>query len=383
MTPNLFNLRRRLLLLVSLMIPLLVMATAAPAFRASGTAYAAPAAATAATTCTQCTTSVSGTVSAYVKATATANGYITIGGVKYVIKAGTTLSSLIKVGVYVSLRLTLNASGQITACTVLSVKVKVSGTVTAYVKATSTTNGSITIGGVKYVIKAGTTLSALIKVGVYANLTLTLNGSNQVTACTVISVKVNVSGSVTSYLPATSVTDGYITIGGVKYVIRAGTTLSSLIKVGVYANVTLTLNSLSKVTACAVISVKVKVSGLVTAYVKATATANGSVTIGGKVYVVKAGTTLPSAIKVGAYVNATLTLNGSGQVTSCTEISVTVSGLITVFVPATLLTTGQLVIDGQAFVIAKGASLPLSVGLNVTLTLTLNSAGEVTSCGCS
>ncbi len=81
----------------------------------------------------------------------------------------------------------------------------------------------------------------------------------------------------------------------------------------------------------------------------------------------------------------TLTLNSSNQVTACTVISttVTVSGLITVFVPATALTTGQLVIDGQAFVVAKGTYLPLSVGLNVTLKLTLNSAGQVTSCGCN
>ncbi len=125
------------------------------------------------------------------------------------------------------------------------------------------------------------------------------------------------------------------------------------------------------------------VSGTVTAYVKATASTNGYITIGGVKYIIKAGTTLPSTIKVGAYVNLTLTLNASGQVTSSTVISVKVTGLITVFVPATLLTTGQLVIDGQAFVIAKGSSLPLSVGLNVTLTLYLNSAGEVTSCGCS
>ena len=295
---------------------LLVLATAAPAFRASGTAHAAPAAATAATTCTQCTTSVAGTVTAYLKATATANGSITIGGTKYVIKAGTTLSAMIKVGAYVSLRLTLNASGQVTACTVLSVKLKVSGTVSAYVKATTTANGYITIGGVKYIIKAGTTLSALVKVGVYVNVTLTLNGSNQVTACAVISVKLNVSGTVTAYVKATASTNGYIVIGGVKYIIKAGTTLSAL-------------------------------------------------------------------VKVGAVVNVTLTLNGSGQVVACAVLSVKVSGLITAFVPATLLTTGQLVIGGQSFVIAKGASLSLSVGLNLTLTLTLNSAGHVTSCGCN
>ena len=228
---------------------LLVLATAAPAFRASGTAHAAPAAATAATTCTQCTTSVAGTVTAYLKATATANG-------------------------------------------------------------------SITIGGTKYVIKAGTSLSTAIKVGVYVNVTLTLNGSNQVTVCTVISVKVNVSGTVTAYVKATASTNGYIVIGGVKYIIKAGTTLSAL-------------------------------------------------------------------VKVGAVVNVTLTLNGSGQVVACAVLSVKVSGLITAFVPATLLTTGQLVIGGQSFVIAKGASLSLSVGLNLTLTLTLNSAGHVTSCGCN
>ena len=171
--------RSRQSLLAISMTLLLVLATAAPAFRASGTAYAAPAAATAATTCTQCTTNVSGTVTAYAKATATANGSITIGGTKYVIKAGTTLSATIKVGVYVSLRLTLNASGQVTACAVISVKV--SGLITAFVPATPLTTGKLVIGGQSFVIAKGASLS--LSVGLNVTLTLTLNSAGQVTSC--------------------------------------------------------------------------------------------------------------------------------------------------------------------------------------------------------
>ncbi len=129
------------------------------------------------------------------------------------------------------------------------------------------------------------------------------------------------------------------------------------------------------------ISVKLNVSGKVSAYVAATSTTNGSITIGGKVYVIKAGTTLSSLVKVGAYVNLTLTLNASGQITACTVISVKVSGLVTVFVPATLLTTGSLTIGGHSYVIAPGTViLNVSVGLNLTLELKLNSSGQVTSC---
>ncbi len=72
--------------------------------------------------CTLCTSvTVTGTVSAYVKATATADGYITIGGVKRVIKAGVTLPAVVTVGSSVKLTLTLDGAGKITACAVVSV----------------------------------------------------------------------------------------------------------------------------------------------------------------------------------------------------------------------------------------------------------------------
>ncbi len=132
--------------------------------------------------CTQCTTSVSGLVSQYVKATATAGGYIVIGGVRYVIKAGVSLPSLITLNSTVKLTLTLDAAGKVTTCVVTSVKVTASGLVSAFVPATSLTSGSLAIAGKTYVIASGTAITG-VSVGLTLKLELTLNSSGQVTSC--------------------------------------------------------------------------------------------------------------------------------------------------------------------------------------------------------
>jgi len=128
------------------------------------------------------------------------------------------------------------------------------------------------------------------------------------------------------------------------------------------------------------------VVGLVTAYVKATSTRDGYIVIGGVKYVLKAKVVLAASIKVGAVVNLNLRLDGAGKVTVCTVVNVQlkVSGLIGVYIPATSFTTGSLVIGGKSYVVAKGTLLVgITVGLHVTAHLTLNSAGQVTSCKCS
>ena len=201
--------------------------------------------------CDLCTSvTVTGKVSAYVKATATSHGYITIGGVKHLIKAGVNLPVAVKVGATVKLTLTLDLLGRITACTVNSVKVTVTGKVSAYVKATATSHGYITIGGVKHVIKAGVNLPAEVKVGAWVRLRLTLDGAGRITACTVNSVKVTVTGKVTAFVPATLLTSGSLVIGGKAYVIATGTIISTHIQVGLNVTLQLTLNSSGHVTSC-------------------------------------------------------------------------------------------------------------------------------------
>ena len=133
--------------------------------------------------CTLCTSvTVTGTVSAYVKATATTDGYLTIGGVKHVIKAGVTLPAVVTVGSSVQLTLTLDGAGKITACAVASVKVTVTGTVSAYLPATSLTTGSLILDGQTYVVATGTVISG-VRVGLHLTLELSLNSAGQVTSC--------------------------------------------------------------------------------------------------------------------------------------------------------------------------------------------------------
>ncbi|HVM30043.1 MAG TPA: hypothetical protein VM305_04655 [Candidatus Limnocylindrales bacterium] len=328
----------------------------------------------------------SGTVTAYTKATASTNGSITIGGVAYKIKAGVSLPAGVKVGAWVKLNLTLNGSGLITACALVSAKVAVSGLITAYVKATATSNGSITVGGQTFKIKAGVSLPAYVKVGVNLKADLLLNAAGLVTGCNVLSIvagDLTLQGKVTAYVKATATTAGSITIGGVKLKIKAGVTLPAGVQLGAVVNVNLKVSS-GAITGCTLAGATVSASGLVTAYVKATATTTGSITIGGKVYKIKAGVSLPAAVKVGVNVSLKLRLNTAGLVDLCTFVSahVTVSGKVSAYVPATLLTAGSITVGGQTFKIKAGVSLPLTVvvGVNVKLRLTLNAAGAVTAC---
>ncbi len=90
-----------------------------------------------------------------------------------------------------------------------------------------------------------------------------------------------------------------------------------------------------------------------------------------------------SVIRLNSTVKLTLTLDAVGKITTCvvTSVKVTVSGLVTAFVPATSLTNGSLTIAGKAYVIATGTAITgVSVGLTLKLELTLNSSGQVTSC---
>ncbi len=62
-------------------------------------------------------------------------------------------------------------------------------------------------------------------------------------------------------------------------------------------------------------------------------------------------------------------------------MKITVTGTVSAYLPATSLTTGSLIIDGKTYVVATGTVITdVAVGLNVTLELTLNSSGQVTSC---
>src|SRR5215471_4292674 len=136
---------------------------------------------------TQSSVNVCGTVTAYTAATAVLPGLITCGGQSFPIAPGVTLvnANLISIGANICLSATLNLFGQISAGTVTSnvtTTVNVCGVVGAFVAATASSTGSITINGQTFVIASGTTLDgqSLVSAGVNACLSATINASGQI-----------------------------------------------------------------------------------------------------------------------------------------------------------------------------------------------------------
>ncbi len=174
---------------------------------------------------------------------------ITINGVTYPIVPGGTITgaSLVNVGANVCLNAALNASGQITAPSSISISptlaVNLCAKVDAYQAATASAPGFITLGGTTLPIAIGSQLAGSETITVGANLCLnaTLNASGQIILPSSIAVNVNtttnICGKVTAFIAATVNTPGSITVGGVTLTILPGVVLSG---VGVGAEICLT-----------------------------------------------------------------------------------------------------------------------------------------------
>ena len=206
------------LMFLAVLLGTMVAGTAAPG------GLAGPRTAQAATTIELC-----GTVAIYVKPTNLLPGAITVGVVPFVIKAGTSVPASVKVGANVCVRLTLDTSGRITNLVALdataTTTVRICGDISAYVKATSTTAGSLKIAGHTYPIATGTTLPAVIKAGADVCATLTLNVFGQIkdgTAVANTTATLEVCGKVTAYAAASATTDGTLTVAGTNEVHRRG-----------------------------------------------------------------------------------------------------------------------------------------------------------------
>lgn len=359
------------------------------------------------------TVSVCGPVTVYTAANALVPGAITVGGVPFVIAAGTNLvgAGTLGVGSNVCLQATLNASGQISAGTVsanASTALSVCGTVTAYTAATGTVPGSVTIGGQRYPIAAGTTLtnSALLTASANPNVCIngTLNGLGQissggVTAAASGSTTVNVCGTVSAYSPASSTGTGSVTINGQTLPIAVGASLagSNLLTAGANVCLSGTANAAGQLqngTVTANGSTSVYVCGTVTAYNAATASAPGSITVGGQRFGIAAGTTLSGDSLLSASApNVCLqaTLNAAGQISSggvtanaAATTSFSVCGTVTAYTAATTSSPGSITIAGQTYRIAantalNGAGLLTASVPNVCINGTLNAAGQISN----
>ncbi|HUG47087.1 MAG TPA: hypothetical protein VMP67_01610 [Candidatus Limnocylindria bacterium] len=129
----------------------------------------------------------------------------------------------------------------------------------------------------------------------------------------------------------------------------------------------------------------IEVCGTVTLYVAPSALLAGALTINGVAYVIAAGTTVPSAVEVDAYLCLRLTLDASGSINDIVVLdadattTVQICGEVTAYGKATLTSLGNLTIAGRKFVLALGAELPAAVKLGADLcaTLELNVFGQV------
>lgn len=350
---------------------------------------------------------ICGVVSGYVPATGTMNGAITISGVTYTILGGTIFTgpaaAMVANGANLCFQLTLNASGQITAGYVTvnsSSTVSVCGIVSGYAPAGPTTAGTITIGGVGFVIVAGVVFTgpAAPTVANGANLCfqLTLNGANQIVAGVVTfngGSTLSVCGVVSGYVPASRTTNGAITIGGQSFVIVAGTVFT-----GSAANVvandvnlcfTLTLNSANQIVGGVVTpngvpgpgAGTVQLCGVVAAYTPAGVTTAGSITIDGQTFAIAAGVPVSGGYIVpGQSYCIIFTFNSVGQVVAL-SISpnlpgvTIVCGVFTVYTPVTG-GLGTMVIGGLTFPVSP-QFVPIYLVTNQVYCFLLDSFGNV------
>ena len=274
-----------------------------------------------------------GVVSAYTAATASAPGSITIGESTIPIAAGTAIdgAGIVHAGADLCLHGTVNGFGQLTAPSSVSANatttIHVCGVVSAFTSATTSSAGSITIGGQTIPIAAGTGIdgSGLITLGTDLCLNGTLDGSGHLVVPSSVSAgataSLNVCGVVTAYTAATASTPGSITIGGQTIPIAAGTNIdgSGLVTIGANLCLNGSRNASGQLVPPSSVAVNatstVNVCGVVSAFTPATASAPGSVTIGGQTFSIAPGTTLGFSPQAGQVLCAELVLappGGSG-----------------------------------------------------------------------
>jgi hypothetical protein len=327
-----------------------------------------------------------GVVSAYTVATASAPGSITIGESTIPIAAGTALdgAGIVHAGADLCLHGTVNGFGQLTAPSSVSANatttIHVCGVVSAFTSATTSSAGSITVGGQTIPIAAGTPIdgSGLITLGTDLCLSGTLNGVGQLTAPSSVSANatttIQVCGVVSAYTAATASSAGSITVGGQTIPIAAGTPIdgSGLITLGTDLCLNGTLDGSGQLVVPSSVSAgataSLSVCGVVTAYAAATASTPGSITIGGRTIPIAAGTSLSGSglVTIGANLCLNGSLNASGQLVPPSSVAVNatstvnVCGVLTAFTPATASAPGSITIGGQTFSIAPGTTLGFS-----------------------
>ena len=276
---------------------------------------------------------VCGEVKVYAKATSTATGLLKIGHT-WILAVGSHLPASVAVGADLCLDLELDGYGRVSDGEVaanVEATVKICGTVTAYTKATATTLGQLKIAGHTYVLALASHLPASVDVGANLCLDLTLNGYAQVKDGAVtanVGATVKICGTVTAYTKATANALGQLKIAGKTFVVALAASLPASIDAGADLCLNLTLNGFAQVkgaTAVANVESTLDVCGQVTAYVAASPSADGSLTIAGIARKIRAGADIDGALSVGAYIKLRLTTDVFARIAKASVLKVGIS----------------------------------------------------------
>jgi len=269
------------------------------------------------------TLQICGSVTAFTNATATATGLLTIAGRTFTIALGTILPASVRVGSNLCLALDLNALGQIRGATVqanVSATVQICGTISAYAAASLTTSGRLVIAGRAFVLASGSTLPASVRVGADLCLTLQLNGFGQVqdgSASADVTATLRICGTVSGQSAASLTQTGTLVVAGRSFVLALGSSLPASVQAGANLCLALRTNVFGQVqdgTAIVNVTSTLDVCGQVAAFAAATATTDGSLSIGSVVTTVAAGAVLSSQVRAGAYLHLRLTVDAFGRV---------------------------------------------------------------------
>jgi|GEM_PF-5367281 hypothetical protein len=277
---------------------------------------------------------VCGTVTAYVKATATATGLLKIGSHSFTIGIGSHLPASVQVGADLCLDLDVDGFGRIAGGTVTAnahVHLQICGEITAYVAATATATGLLKVGSHAFTLAIDSHLPASVHVGADLCLDLEIDGYGRVSDGTVtanVETHVEVCGTVAAYVKATATASGLLKIAGRTFDLGIDSNLPAMVDVGADLCLDLTLNAFGQVggcTAVANVTATLDVCGEVTAYVAATGTIDGSITIGGVNRKIAAGADIDSQVHAGAFLKLRLMIDVFGRVAKGSVLKVGVS----------------------------------------------------------
>jgi hypothetical protein len=389
------------------------------------------------------TVSICGLVSGYTAAGTSSTGSIAFSSppASFVLAPGAVVTlgtgASTATGANVCLVGLVGANSQLTTLTITAAptavtQVTLCGTVSAY-STPGTTAGSITIGNVSYPIAVGAaafTGTPAVSTGNNVCLTATLNGLGQITGgvsaanpTTTSTTPVNFCGTLQAYTAANGTVLATIVFSAptASYTVASGVTVgnTTLATAGSLVCIVGQTNGtqLTSVTFVPTVSSTLNICGVVTAYVPASGTTAGSLTINGTTLVLAANSSLSSAITIGLNYCLVATLNGLQQATAVavsvnqvatatatstatvtptatvtgtpatatatpTPVTLVICGVISNYLAAGTNTNGTLTINGTVVGIAPGAvftGVTLAVNANVCISGTLNSTQQITT----